>query len=71
MAQSGNDRQARWLRKQAALGQVPVTVIVPERAASDLRLIAEALRQSPELEIGPLRSTRSGRLISARRAVQS
>jgi hypothetical protein len=68
MAQFAAERQRRWRERQLAKGIVTVTVDVPASAASDVRVLAEALRKNVDLVIGPLRNIRSGRLVSVRHA---
>lgn len=67
MGQSAAQRQARWRERQRAGGTIAVTVLIPTYAASDLKLIAEALRSDHRLEFGPLRDRVSGKLRSTRR----
>ena len=69
-------RQGRRRKKLRDAGIVPVTVLVPKNAASDLRIFAEALCTDPRLECGLLRNASSGRLCSpksvlARRAFRN
>src|SRR6266851_180547 len=59
-------RQARYRSRQKKAGFTEIALFVPPHAAPDLQLAAEALRQAPHLEIGPLRDPISGKLVSVK-----
>ena len=63
---SGAERMRRWRQRKRAEGLIVVSVVVPASAAADLNQIAEALRSDNQLELGPLRDRRSGKLRSVK-----
>lgn len=54
--------------RDRAKGIVPVTVEIPSALAADFRLLAEAFRRNPKLEMSavPLRDPGNGKLVSLR-----
>lgn len=63
-------RNARYEDRMREAGFVPVKLWVPEHCRAPLLEMAEALRQSPHLEPGPLRDPVSGKL-AGKKARQS
>jgi hypothetical protein len=59
-------RQARFRARQLEAGNVSISLFVPAASVAELRLIAEALRASQHLLLGPLRDAATGRLVSAK-----
>lgn len=55
-------RQESYREKQLAAGLVQVSAWIPAHAASGFYIAAERLRSNRDLEFGPLRSMRSGKL---------
>lgn len=60
-------RQAAFRARKAALGFIPVTIMVPSDCAAELRLLAEKLVANRDLKVGPLRNERTGKLASLQR----
>lgn len=71
MGLSAKERQRRWRERQRASGVVNATLLVPAGAVPDLLLVAEALRQRPDLRPGPLRDWRTGRFVGIESIVGS
>ena len=55
-------RQTRFRRKLAELGYVQVNVWVPASAAPGFKRAAELASENPDLEIGRMVDTRTGKL---------
>lgn len=62
MGQSSAERQRAFRKRMAEFDRRPVNVIVPASMAGAIAALARRLCEDPDLEIGPLRNTRTGRL---------
>ncbi|HEV7368954.1 hypothetical protein [Arenibaculum sp.] len=60
---SSATRVARHAARKAEAGLSRVCVWVPAQHAPDLRQLAERLAADRELAVGPLRNTRTGKLV--------
>lgn len=57
-------RAAAFKQRQRDAGLEQACVWVPAGMVAQLQVLAEALRENPALEVGPLRDMISGRLVS-------
>lgn len=64
---TAGDRKARYREARRAEGLKQVSAWVPEHAAADFQILAQALRENPGLTWGPLKEVKSGKLVSASR----
>ena len=71
MALTPAEKSRRHRNKQLAAGLIKVTVFVPATSAAEFHLVAEATRARPELILGPLRDSITGRLVSAKFALRN
>ena len=62
-AKSAASRQAQFRYNMHRQGMREVTGWVREHQTADMTLLMRRLREDPDLEIGPLRNTRTGRLV--------
>lgn len=62
MGKSSAERQREFRKRKQAAGLVPVSLLLPSRHLGAFLLLAERLRNDPDLEIGSVRNSRSGRL---------
>lgn len=66
MGMTNAERQAKFRARKAAQGLEQVNVLLPPAAHADLAMIARMMAENPDLEFGPLRDTRTGRLVKIR-----
>ena len=70
MALTNAQRQAIYRNRKAQIGLIQVTTMLPAEQAARFRSIAAKiaamLTENPDLEIGTLRNTRTGKLVSYR-----
>ena len=59
---SSADRQKEFRKRMEAEGYIQVTGWVPAAQASDVRILMKRLMTDADLEVGPLRNVRTGRL---------
>lgn len=64
MAKSSATRQAEYRARKAAHGLVTATGLVHDHQRADVLALLRALALNPSLEVGPLRDTSSGKLVS-------
>lgn len=58
---TAKERQAAFRARLAAEGKRPVNGIVHEHQMADVLLLMQMLRDNPDLEVGLVRNTRTGR----------
>lgn len=63
MGQTSAERQRTWRERRMAEGFVKMTVLVRATQAADVRHVCARLSSDPDLEIGTLRNTRTGKLV--------
>ncbi|QCS36991.1 hypothetical protein [Tortoise microvirus 39] len=61
MSKSNKERQAQYRAKLESLGQTNVTGIVNYTQVGDVLILLRRLRDNPDLEVGLIRNTRTGR----------
>jgi hypothetical protein len=66
---TSRERQARYLKRQRDAGLTAVTLLVPKAAVADLKLIADALKVCPTLEVVPNLRGPSGFISGARKSL--
>lgn len=59
-------RQAKRRQKLEGMGLVQIAGFVPASVASELKTAMKLLRENRNLEMGPLRDSATGRLVSVR-----
>ncbi len=64
---SMSSRNQRYEAKQKSLGLVKVTLWVPSSVEPEIKQVASACCENPDLTIASLRSLSTGRLISLRK----
>lgn len=59
------DRKAKYREARKAEGLTQVSAWVPDDCAADFAVLAECLRRNRRLTWGPLKDTKTGKLVSA------
>lgn len=67
MGMTNAERQARFRAKKLDQGFKTVSVLVPLDRFADFGVALQMLRDNPDLEIGTLRNTKTGKLVSIRK----
>lgn len=62
MALTSAERQRAFRERKLAEGLSALTVIAPKRHHAALAMLVKRLAEDPNLELGALRNTRTGRL---------
>jgi hypothetical protein len=69
-AKTSAERQRAYRARQAAAGLVPLTIMIPESAIPEMRMLAEVLCAHPRMAPAMVRDEASGKMRSIRTLIK-